>query len=163
MMARSSKAPRIGRIQMRKTNFPNHHFRLATRGRSIQMGHKATCWPIYVSWSSSAFAALRSAVSKPSSKPAEGWSKQRAGVTAPPLIAPQVRKAQSRAKLERLGTLRAGYCYSPSKTGFDLRGRCALHPHKFSLDAGEFPLPHVSSCAAARRASIDVQSSTSKS
>jgi hypothetical protein len=23
---------------MRKTNFPNHHFRLATRGRSIQMG-----------------------------------------------------------------------------------------------------------------------------
>jgi hypothetical protein len=24
---------------MRKSNFPNHHFRLATRGRSIQMGH----------------------------------------------------------------------------------------------------------------------------
>jgi hypothetical protein len=23
---------------MRKTNFPNHHFRLATRGRSIQTG-----------------------------------------------------------------------------------------------------------------------------
>jgi hypothetical protein len=42
MMARSSKAPSIGRIQMRKTNFPNHHFRLATRGRSIQMGHLRT-------------------------------------------------------------------------------------------------------------------------
>ena len=24
---------------MRKTNFSNHHFRLATRGRSIQKGH----------------------------------------------------------------------------------------------------------------------------
>ena len=43
MMARSSKAPSIGRIQMRKTNFPNHHFRLATRGRSIQMGHVPMC------------------------------------------------------------------------------------------------------------------------
>ena len=38
MMARSSQAPSIGRIQMRKTNTsPNHHFRLATRGRSIHM------------------------------------------------------------------------------------------------------------------------------
>ena len=27
---------------MRKTNFPNHHFRLATRGRSIQMGQEET-------------------------------------------------------------------------------------------------------------------------
>jgi hypothetical protein len=27
---------------MRKTNLPNHHFRLATRGRSIQKGHKET-------------------------------------------------------------------------------------------------------------------------
>jgi hypothetical protein len=26
----------MGRIQMRKTNFLNHHFRFATRGRSIQ-------------------------------------------------------------------------------------------------------------------------------
>jgi hypothetical protein len=42
MMARSSKAPSIGRIQMRKTNFPNYHFRLATRGRSIQMGQEET-------------------------------------------------------------------------------------------------------------------------
>jgi hypothetical protein len=42
MMARSSKAPTIGRIQMRKTNLPNHHFRLATRGRSIQKGHAVT-------------------------------------------------------------------------------------------------------------------------
>jgi len=42
MMARSSKAPTIGRIQMRKTNLPNHHFRLATRGRSIQMCQEPT-------------------------------------------------------------------------------------------------------------------------
>src|ERR1700746_723395 len=77
------------------------------------------------------------------SEPVEGWSEQRAGITAPPLIAPQVREAQSCAKLERLGALRMGYCYGPRKAGFDLRGRCALHPHKFSLDAGEFPLPHV--------------------
>jgi hypothetical protein len=27
---------------MRKTNFPNHHFRLATRGRSIQLGQQET-------------------------------------------------------------------------------------------------------------------------
>src|ERR1700686_1279630 len=27
---------------MRKTNFPNHHFRLATRGRSIQKGQQET-------------------------------------------------------------------------------------------------------------------------
>jgi hypothetical protein len=32
----------------------------------VAKGHKATCWPIYVSSSSNAFAALRSAVSKPS-------------------------------------------------------------------------------------------------
>jgi hypothetical protein len=39
MMARSTNAPCKGRIQMRKTN-PLHlfHIRLATHGRSIQMG-----------------------------------------------------------------------------------------------------------------------------
>jgi hypothetical protein len=42
MMARSSIAPFTGRIQMRKTNPPIAHIRLATHGRSIQMGHKPT-------------------------------------------------------------------------------------------------------------------------
>jgi hypothetical protein len=48
-------------------------------------------------------------------QPATGWSEQSAGVTAPPLIAPQVREVQSCAKLERLGALRTGYCYSRAK------------------------------------------------
>jgi hypothetical protein len=47
MMARSLKAPSIGRIQKRKTNFSKSSLsacnaRLATRGRSIQMGQKET-------------------------------------------------------------------------------------------------------------------------
>jgi hypothetical protein len=39
MMARSTNALCKGRIQMRKTNPPLLHIRLATHGRSIQMGH----------------------------------------------------------------------------------------------------------------------------
>ena len=39
MMARSTNAPRKGRIQMSKTNpLPFTQIRLATHGRSIQMG-----------------------------------------------------------------------------------------------------------------------------
>ena len=41
------------------------------------------------------------------------------------------------------GARRAGYHSRPRKAGFDLKGRCALHLPKFSLYAGEFPLPHV--------------------
>jgi hypothetical protein len=67
------------------------------------------------------------------SEPAEGWSEQRAGVTAPPLIAPQVREAQSCAKLERLGALRAGYRYRPRKAGFDRKCGSARLPRKWEL------------------------------
>ena len=43
MMARRLKTPKKGRIQMRKTQLsPDHHFQLATRGRSIQKGQKQT-------------------------------------------------------------------------------------------------------------------------
>ena len=39
MMARNPNVPFKGRIQKRKTyQSPDHHFRLATRGRSIQKG-----------------------------------------------------------------------------------------------------------------------------
>jgi len=37
------KAPATGRIQMRKTNVLRRHFRLAARGRSIQMGQLRSC------------------------------------------------------------------------------------------------------------------------
>jgi hypothetical protein len=41
MMARNATVPLTGRIQKRKTNqSPDRHFRLATRGRSIQMGQE---------------------------------------------------------------------------------------------------------------------------
>jgi hypothetical protein len=39
MMARSTNAPCKGRIQMRKTNPSIFQIRLATHGRSIQLGH----------------------------------------------------------------------------------------------------------------------------
>ena len=39
MMARGGTAPSKGRIQKRKTNSSIAHIRLATHGRSIQMGH----------------------------------------------------------------------------------------------------------------------------
>ena len=46
MMARSTNAPCKGRIQMRKTNPkkppPSTQIRLATHGRSIQLGQKLT-------------------------------------------------------------------------------------------------------------------------
>jgi hypothetical protein len=41
MMARNTNVPFKGRIQKSKTDKLHRHFRLATRGRSIQMGHIA--------------------------------------------------------------------------------------------------------------------------
>ena len=46
MMARSTNAPCKGRIQMRKTNPSIFQFRLATHGRSIQMGQTRKYSPL---------------------------------------------------------------------------------------------------------------------
>src|ERR1700750_593291 len=47
MMARSTNAPCKGRIQIRKTNPPPFaHIRLATHGRSIQLGQSRLIHPV---------------------------------------------------------------------------------------------------------------------
>jgi hypothetical protein len=59
------------------------------------------------------------------------------------LVAPEAREAGAGTQLKGRGALLVASCDGPYKAGFDVGGRCALHPPQLAFDAVEFTFPHV--------------------